>query len=193
MREEFDDPTRGAKSGDGAGTGRPQEQPGDGRPEPDAGDTALSAASTTQRALDEQRDRYLRLAAEFENFRKRTARERQEEAARAQGELVRQLIDPLDDLDRVAAADPATVDARTIAQGIEAVDSKMMKALTAAGLEVIDPLDQPFDHALQEAVATEPALSPEDDHMVGQVFQRGYLFKGQLLRPARVVVKQWTE
>jgi molecular chaperone GrpE len=56
---------------------------------------------------------------------------------------------------------------------------------------VINPLDQTFDPTLHEAVATEPALSPEDDHTVARVFQPGYRFNGQLLRPARVVVKQW--
>jgi molecular chaperone GrpE len=50
---------------------------------------------------------------------------------------------------------------------------------------------QPFDPALHEAVMTEPAESKEDDHLVARVFQVGYLFNGQLLRPARVVVKQW--
>ena len=52
-------------------------------------------------------------------------------------------------------------------------------------------MNQTFDPTLHEAVATEPALSPEDDHVVARVYQVGYLFNGQLLRPARVVVKQW--
>ena len=71
------------------------------------------------------------------------------------------------------------------------VERKMMKALAAAGLQVINPVNQAFDPALHEAVATERALSPEDDHLVAQVYQPGYLFNGQLLRPARVVVNQW--
>ena len=118
-------------------------------------------------------------------------RERQEAGTRAQGELVKSLIDSLDDLERVTAQDPETVDARTIHQGIEVVNKKLMKALAAAGLELIDPVDQTFDPELHEAVSTEPALSPEDDHLVSRVFQQGYRFNGQLLRPARVVVKQW--
>ena len=71
------------------------------------------------------------------------------------------------------------------------VERKLLKSLAGNGLEVVDPVDQPFDPEYHEAVATEPALSPEDDHMVGKVYQRGYVFNGQLLRPARVVVKQW--
>ena len=71
------------------------------------------------------------------------------------------------------------------------VEKKLLKALGAAGLEIVDPVNQSFDPQLHEAVATEPALSPEDDHVVARVYQVGYKFNGQLLRPARVVVKQW--
>ena len=71
------------------------------------------------------------------------------------------------------------------------VERKMLKTLASIGVEVINPVDQTFDPATMEAVATEPALSPEDDHVVAKVYQPGYLFNGQLLRPARVVVKQW--
>jgi len=78
-----------------------------------------------------------------------------------------------------------------VVQGADMVEKKLLKALTSAGLEVIDPVNQTFDPKLHEAVATEPALSPEDDHVVSRVYQVGYLFKEQLLRPARVVVKQW--
>jgi molecular chaperone GrpE len=141
--------------------------------------------------LAEQQDRYLRLAAEYDNYRKRTARERSEQTARAQADLVKQLIDGLDDLARFAHVDPATTDAATIVQGVEMVEKKLLKALTGAGLEMIDPVNQSFDPTVHEAVATEPALSPEDDHVVSRVYQAGYRFNGQLLRPARVVVKQW--
>ncbi|MFI5230456.1 MAG: nucleotide exchange factor GrpE [Gemmatimonadales bacterium] len=149
------------------------------------------ADSDVQRRLTEEHDRYLRLAAEYDNYRKRTLRERSELTARAQADLVKQLIDPIDDLARFAHVDHSTTDALTIAQGAEMVEKKLLKALAAAGLETLDPSDQTFDPKLHEAVATEPALSPEDDHVVSRVYQVGYLFNGQLLRPARVVVKQW--
>ncbi|HXD49238.1 MAG TPA: nucleotide exchange factor GrpE [Gemmatimonadaceae bacterium] len=163
----------------------------------DASDPVSSAPRTTgtdsdlQRRLTEEHDRYLRLAAEYDNYRKRTMRERSELSARAQADLVKQLIDPIDDLARFAHVDHSTTDALTIAQGAEMVEKKLLKALAAAGLETVDPIDQTFDPKLHEAVATEPALSPEDDHVVSRVYQVGYLFGGQLLRPARVVVKQW--
>jgi molecular chaperone GrpE len=147
------------------------------------------AVSTAE--LEEQRDKYLRLAAEYDNYRRRTLRERTEAGSRGQADLVKLLVDPLDDLARFAHIDPASTDAGAIVQGVELVERKMMKALAAAGLQVINPINQVFDPALHEAVATERALSPEDDHLVARVYQPGYLFNGQLLRPARVVVNQW--
>jgi molecular chaperone GrpE len=162
--------------------------PDAGEPEPDQG---TSVAPGAEAQLDEQRDKYLRLAAEYDNFRKRTLRERQDAGARAQAELAKHFIDALDDLARFAHIDPATVDPATVVHGVELVERKLLKALAAVGLQVIDPVNQTFDPALHEAVSTTPALSPEDDHVVAQVYQPGYVFNGQLLRPARVVVKQW--
>ncbi len=165
---------------------------GDGVPD-DQSVTAdvVPADDEMQRQLDEQRDKYLRLAAEYDNYRKRSMRERQEAGSRAQGELVKQLIDALDDLARVAHVDPAATETATVVQGVELVERKLLKALGAAGLEIVNPVDQTFNPELHEAVATVPALSQEDDHTVAQVYQSGYRFGGQLLRPARVVVKQW--
>ena len=151
-----------------------------------------ASRSDTATVTDEQREKYLRLVAEYDNYRKRSMRERQEAGARAQADLVKQLIDALDDLSRFAHVDPQSVDPATVVQGAELVERKLLKALGAAGLTMINPQDQPFDPAIHEAVATEPALSREDDHMVARVYQSGYLFNGQLLRPARVVVKQWS-
>jgi len=164
-------------------TGRATDGPGD------VVDTGPAAGD--DRRLAEAQEKYLRLAAEYDNFRKRTARERAELAPRAQAELTKQLLDGLDDLARFAHVDPATVDAATVVQGAEMVEKKMLKALTSVGLEIVNPVDQTFDPNQHEAVATEPALSREDDHVVARVYQVGYLFNGQLLRPARVVVKQW--
>ena len=111
--------------------------------------------------------------------------------ARAQAELARQLLDALDDLDRFWHVDPATTDAATVIEGVGMVARKLSKSLQAAGLEVVDPVDQPFDPNRHEAVATAPAASAEEDHTVAQVYQPGYVFGNQLLRPARVVVRQW--
>ena len=113
-----------------------------------------------------ERDRYLRLAAEYDNYRKRSAKERSDAGARAQADLVRQLIDALDDVARFAHIDPATTDAGTVVQGVDMVEKKLLKALGNAGLSVINPVGETFDPALHEAVATEPTSAKEDDHVV---------------------------
>ena len=153
-------------------------------------DTASGGGSDASE-LSEQRDKYLRLAAEYDNFRRRTTKERQEAQQRGQGDMLKSMIDSLDDLARFAHVDPATADAKTIVDGVSMVEKKLLKTLSGLGLETINPIGEPFDPALHEAVMTEPAASPDEDHMVARVFQQGYRFNGQLLRPARVVVKQW--
>ncbi len=172
-----------------ADTGRPDTNDNFGVPDASVATDEIGAAAID---LAGEREKYLRLAAEYDNFRKRSAKERQDAGGRAQADLVRQLTDALDDLARFAHVDPASTDSATIVQGVDMVEKKVMKALTAAGLEVINPVDEAFNPALHEAVATEPTEAEEDDHVVSRVFQPGYVFKSQLLRPARVVVKQWT-
>ncbi|MEP7346506.1 MAG: nucleotide exchange factor GrpE [Gemmatimonadaceae bacterium] len=186
----IDDAADGASDSDSSG----EKAGGEGR----GADVVDSADSTTvsskedwRRQLDESRDKYLRLAAEYENFRKRATRERQEAGWRAQGDLVQGLTDVLDDIMRFAHVDPATTDASTVVQGVAMVEKKILKSLAGHGLELIEPIDQPFDPNLHEAVGTEPAAEPEEDHLVARVYQVGYVFRGQLLRPARVVVRQW--
>ncbi len=141
--------------------------------------------------LDAANDKHLRLAAEYDNYRKRTMKERQEERGRAQADLVKLLMDPLDDLTRFANVDVASANVPMMVEGAALVARKVFKELTAGGLTVIDPADQVFDPALHEAVTTQPAASPEQDHTVGAVYQVGYMYNGMLLRPARVVVRQW--
>lgn len=180
-------PPAAAPQGDGFET-TPPGSPTPGTA-PEGG--VISGDDELQRQLDEHKDRYLRLAAEYDNHRRRSAKERSEAGVRAQADLVKHLIDALDDLGRFAHLDPATADATTVVEGVAMVEKKLVKSLAGAGLEVVDPVGQSFDPALHEAVATEPAASRSDDHQVARVYQVGYVFGGQLLRPARVVVRQW--
>jgi len=183
----------GEAADDGPANGNPEdESPGSAATETATGDsTILSAKEDWHRQLDDQRDKYLRLAAEYDNFRKRSTRERQEAGWRAQADLVQGLTEVLDDIMRFAHVDPTTTDAATVVQGVAMVEKKILKSLAGHGMELVDPLDQPFDPNLHEAVGTEAASGPEDDHLVARVYQVGYVFRGQLLRPARVVVRQW--
>jgi molecular chaperone GrpE len=133
------------------------------------------------------RDQHLRLAAEFDNYRKRVAKERVELSERAQAAFVMRLLDVLDDLDRLVASDRST-NPDAMRDAVLLVDKKLRKELEAAGVERIDPAGAPFDPSQHEAVSTIPAPSAEQDHTVSATFQSGYRFKGQLVRPARVQV-----
>ena len=138
--------------------------------------------------LDEVRDRHIRLAAEFDNYRKRVTRERAELTERAQAGLAARLLDVLDDLERLLGGDHAAGSTDSVVQGMELVARKLWKELEAAGLERLDPVGQAFNPAVHEAVAVLPPPELALDHQVSATFQPGYSFKGMLLRPARVQV-----
>jgi molecular chaperone GrpE len=142
-----------------------------------------------QREFSTLSDRHLRLAAEFDNYRKRVDRERSDAWGRAQADLASRLLDALDDLERVSAhADDRTEDA--LLQGVQLVERKLRQALASAGLEPVDAEGARFDPNAMEAVAMVPTESQDEDDIVSDVFQRGYTFKGILLRPARVRVRK---
>ncbi len=141
--------------------------------------------------LAELKDKHLRLAAEYDNFRKRSLRERAELWGRAQADLVQRLVDALEDLSRFAQVDPAQADAKTIHDGVDLVERKFRKELEAIGVTRVDQIGVPFDPNLHEAVTTGPAPDPAQDHTVGAVLQAGYKLGETLIRPARVQVLTW--
>ncbi len=143
------------------------------------------------RDAEEQKDKYLRLYAEFENFRKRAVRDRQEAEKFGMSAVMRGLLETLDDLGRVAHMTPAGADVASVLDGVNMVEKKLLKSLAGHGLEVVNPEGEAFNPALHEAITTMPAALPEEDDRVAQVYQVGYVLNGTLLRPARVVVKQW--
>lgn len=141
--------------------------------------------------LAELKDKHLRLAAEYDNFRKRTLKERTDLWSKAQAELVQRLVDALDDLARFAHVDPAETDAKTIHDGVDMVERKFWKQLDAIGVTRVDQVGVPFDPHQHEAVTTGAAPEPAQDHTVGLVLQAGYKLGDLLIRPARVQVLTW--
>ncbi len=143
---------------------------------------------SVQVKLRRLRDQHLRLAADFENYRKRTSADLARVWVRAQAELVRSLVEGLDDLQRVSqfTCDDTTVDA--LIEGVDLVERNLLKGLTEAGLEVLDPEGERFDPNSMEAMMRVPTEEEGEDETVHQVFQKGYMFKDQLVRPARVSV-----
>lgn len=154
-------------------------------------EAALEARAELESELEELKDRHLRLAAEFDNFRKRTIRERAQQTEQAQAELVRRLLESLDDLARVSELGTSDHDAAAILEGVRLVERKLRTALEGCGLKAIEAAGQPFDPEVHEALVTVPVASPEEDDIISQELVKGYLFKDTLLRPSRVEVKKY--
>jgi molecular chaperone GrpE len=163
-----------------------------------AGSAAVAAVPSEEiarlaREAAELKERLLRTAADFDNFRKRAAKERADTWGRAQGDIIQRILEAIDDLGRVAHLDPAQTSAESLHEGVGLVERKLLKILEGAGLERMDPSGQPFDPNAHEAVMTTPAPSAERDGCVAMVFQAGYRLGGVLLRPARVAVYAYVE
>lgn len=162
--------------------------------DPPAGDGAAledleAALETTRIELDRAQDRFVRLAAEFDNYRKRTEREKLDAYARAQADLVARMLDAVDDLERVADFDENTP-SKALLEGVQLVEKKLLAAFEAVGLRRLDAAGKPFDPSSMEGLATVPTEIPEEDDTVADVFQAGYRFGDLLVRPARVRVKK---
>ena len=151
-------------------------------------ETPESALARVSAERDELKDRHLRLAAEYDNFRKRSGRERAEAGERGQAELLSKLLEVLDDLDRVVEGGEQLARVTDLHQAVLLTDRKLWKELEKFGLEIVEPVGVPFDPSVHEAISQIPASSPEQVGAVAAVFQAGYRFKGILLRPARVQV-----
>ncbi len=147
--------------------------------------------SSLQTELDDLNDRHVRLAAEFNNYRRRAERDSLATWGRAQADLVRRFLDVLDDLTRVSGLDPAeeSVTVESIVEGIDLVERKFLRALEDSGTELVIPgPGDVFDPESMEAMMRVPADDPAMDDQVAQLFQKGYRVDGNLVRPARVSV-----
>ncbi len=161
----------------------PGASPGEGAAGPHGGEVG-----ELQAELDEVRDRHVRLVAEFENYRKRTREELSRASGRAQAALVGSLVEALDDFERVHAVDPDQAAVASVLEGVEMVERKLNRILAEAGMELLDPEGATFDPETMEAVVRVPTSDGALDDGVAQVLQRGVLFQGHLVRPARVAV-----
>ena len=139
-----------------------------------------------QRERDEVIDDLKRVAADFDNYRKRALRDQEALVARAHERLVKELLPVLDDLERALVAAEEHEEAR-LEEGVRLVHRELRDALAKEGLVEIDT-DGEFDPHVHEALLTQP--SDEDDGAILQVIQKGYRLGDRVLRPARVVVSQ---
>ncbi len=139
-----------------------------------------------------QRDEYLALAqrtqADFENFRKRAARDAQVAAERGTAKVVKELLPALDNLERaIAAAEDQEGDEHHLTAGIRLVQKELAGALERVGIEAFSPKGETFDPNHHEAMVSQPVEGAESGTVV-EVYQQGYRLNGTVIRPARVVV-----
>jgi len=133
---------------------------------------------------DPYKELWVRARADFENFRKRTEREREEEAIKAGALMMRDLLPVLDNLERALAKAPP---GDPFADGVALIHKQLQDALFRAGLRPIEAVGEPFDPIFHEAVVTEPTTAFESNLVLDEI-QKGYLFRGRVVRPSLVKV-----
>jgi molecular chaperone GrpE len=140
----------------------------------------------TQEA-EEHRERYLRGAAEFDNARKRAAREREDYTRYANESLLRELLPVLDNFSRALQAARSEPGAAAVTAGVELIQRELLRVLEKFGVTPFDSVGQPFDPERHEAIARVPAVGQPEGTVVNET-ARGYMLNGRVLRPAMVTV-----
>ena len=144
----------------------------------------------TDAELAELKDKYLRLAAEFENYKRRTSKERIELFKTANQELMTALLPVLDDFERARHATAATEDANAVRESIEIIQSKLNKTLQQKGLTAMEAKGGDFDAELHEAITQIPAPSDDLKGKVVDEVEKGYYLGDKVIRYAKVVLGQ---
>jgi molecular chaperone GrpE len=153
-------------------------------PSPAEGEAGIAALTDE---LARCQDRLLRTTAEFDNYRKRTERERREHADRTVADLLLDLVAVVDDFERAMRADAGGGSVEAYRQGVELIHRQVLELLSRRGVTPIDAVGADFDPNLHQAVTAEPAEDRRDGEVVEQ-FRRGYRIGDRLLRPAMVKV-----
>jgi len=175
---------------DAASAGEPEEDRAASASE--AAETGGAAALDATAELRELNEKYMRLAADFDNFRKRTLKEREEAHQFGHQNLVKDLLPTVDNLERAIAHARESEEGGGLLEGVELVHRELQAALSKHGIAAIDPKGEAFDPALHEAMAQLPDASVPPNTVI-EVFQKGYQLRARLLRPARVVVSKLPE
>ena len=156
------------------------EQPADAAAEVDP-------TEVLKQQLADANDRNLRLMAEFDNFRRRSAKEQLELIETANGKLLEKLSEVQDNFERAFASENKAKDLEAFEKGMQMIYNQFAKILTDAGLEQIDPTGAEFDPNCHEALMQQPSETVPEGHVV-TVFQKGYKLKNKILKTAKVIV-----
>jgi molecular chaperone GrpE len=151
-------------------------------------ENAPSAIELLKAELATANDKYLRLYAEFDNFRRRTIKER-EEARKMEGkDVIVSLLPVLDDFDRALRSMENAADVAPVKEGVELIQGKLKNALTQKGLKAMESIGNPFDPELHEAITNIPAPTEEWKGKVIDEMEKGYFLNDKVVRFAKVIV-----
>lgn len=140
--------------------------------------------------IAEATDKYARLVAEFDNYKKRTSKERVELIQNAGQGVIKNLLPVLDDFDRALTSMATAQDVQSVKEGIELVNNKLRKFLEHEGLKEMEIIGQPFDADFQEAITAIPSPTEDLKNKVIDVVEKGYFLNDKVIRFAKVVIGQ---
>ena len=141
-----------------------------------------------QAVIEEQKDKYLRLSAEFDNYRKRTMKEKAELILNGGEKSISSILPVIDDFERAIKTMETAKDVKAVKEGVELIYNKFMATLAQKGVKVIETKDQPLDTDYHEAIAVIPAPSEEQKGKILDCVQTGYTLNDKVIRHAKVVV-----
>jgi molecular chaperone GrpE len=157
-------------------------------PETEEIENLPTAAELLKEELATANDRYLRLYAEFDNFRRRTIKER-EDARKLEGrDVIVSLLPVLDDFERALRSMENATDVKPVKEGVELIQNKLKNALTQKGLKAMESIGNPFDPELHEAITNIPAPTEEWKGKVIDEMEKGYYLNDKVVRFAKVLV-----
>jgi molecular chaperone GrpE len=188
----------GSETGEGSieGSGKASSR-GKGTPPPDSSGEGLEKEleelsqelDTVRAELEDTKDQFLRGLADFDNYRKRVVREREQLTRCANEELIKRLLEVIDNIERALSAASETHDLEGFKQGIELIDQHLKDLLTKEGLCPIECLGHDFDPNYHEAVMAIDKEDVESEKVVEEI-QKGYMLDGRVIRPSKVVVSK---
>lgn len=151
-------------------------------------DPVLQELEETRKSLEEAKDKYLRLSAEFDNFRKRTMKEKAELIMNGGEKTVVSILPVLDDMERALATMEKATDVASVREGVELIYQKFLKTLAQNGVKQIETEGQELDTDYHEAIAIVPSPSKEQKGKIMDCVQKGYQLNDKVIRHSKVVV-----
>lgn len=164
-----------------------QEQP---QEELTAEEKLTKELEAAQQTIEEQKDKYLRLSAEFDNYRKRTMKEKAELIKNGGEKAIGAILPILDDLERALQNMQKADDVKAMYEGIDLIYQKFLKSLSQEGLQKMEPVGETFDTDFHEAIALVPSPNEAQKGKVLDCVQTGYKLNDKVIRHAKVVVAQ---